>query len=52
MLTVIFRHLHIGDQLNSIGWTSLFTITTENASRKIDPEKLGIPSAMFVLCGL
>jgi hypothetical protein len=51
-LPVIFTHFKIGCQLNSISRTGFFAESAKNTPRKIDPEKLRVSSACFILCSL
>ena len=46
---VVFAHFKIRGKLNGIGRARLFAETAKNTARKIDPEELGVPPAVFIL---
>src|SRR3546814_24749 len=52
ILTIVFGHFIIGNELNGIGRTGFFAKTAVNAAGEIDSEKFRIAPAVFVFSGL
>src|SRR3546814_9838781 len=48
ILTIVFGHFIIGNELNGIGRTGFFAKTAVNAAGEIDSEKFRIAPAVFV----
>src|SRR5690606_26719789 len=52
VLAVELSHFKIRDELNGIRRACFFAVAAINTAREIYPEKLRVPSAMFILRGL
>ena len=49
---MVFAHFKIGNELDGVGGTGVFTKTAKDAAGEIDPEELGVAAAVFIFCGL
>jgi hypothetical protein len=49
VLPLKLPHLEIGCELNSVSRAGLFAITTEDATREVDAEKLRVAPAVLIL---